>query len=203
MWTPAWGCSSTKGSTVIATTTARRATIIHGYDAAPEDHWFGWLAGQLESQGIPTTVPALPDSGAPDPEGWLATIGAAVGTPDRDSIVVAHSLGCLTVLRHLHSLAGPWRLGTLVLVAGFVDPLPELPQLDAYIGDGVDVEGCGAHLDRVVVLRSDNDPFVPAGHTDRLARALGASAQCVPGAGHFMASDGFTSLPPVLVACST
>lgn len=200
MWTPARGRSSTKGSTVIATTTGRRAAIIHGYDAAPEDHWFSWLAEQLEDAAIPTTVPALPDPGAPDPEKWLATIDAAVGTPDRGSIVVAHSLGCLSVLRHLHSLAGPWQLGTLVLVAGFVEPLPELPELEVFIGDGLDVAGFGAHLDQVVVLRSDNDPFVPAGHTDRLARALGTSAQCVPGAGHFMAADGFTSFPLILDA---
>lgn len=181
-------------------TTGRRAAIIHGYDAAPEDHWFGWLAEQLESARIPTTVPALPDAAAPDSERWLATIGAVVGTPDRDSIVVAHSLGCLSVLRHLHSLAGPWRLGTLVLIAGFVEPLPELPELETFIGDGLDVSGLSEHLDRLTALRSDNDPFVPAGHTDRLARALGTSAQCVPGAGHFMASDGFTSLPLILDA---
>jgi len=49
-------------------------------------------------------------------------------TPDEGTVVVAHSLGCLSVLRRLRSLTGPWRLGTLVLVAGFLEPLPALPR---------------------------------------------------------------------------
>ncbi|WP_344448118.1 RBBP9/YdeN family alpha/beta hydrolase [Actinocorallia aurantiaca] len=183
-----------------STATGRRASIFHGYGATPDDHWFGWLAEQLEGARIPTTVPALPDPGAPDPDQWIATVGAVVGTPDRDSIVVAHSLGCITVLRYLLSLAGPWRLGSLVLVSGFVDKLPALPLLDSYIGDGLDVAGLSDRIDRLTIIRSDEDPYVPTGHTDRLAGLLGTSALIVPGAGHFLASDGVTSIPRVLDA---
>ncbi|MEV8016048.1 alpha/beta hydrolase [Streptomyces sp. NPDC086554] len=178
-------------------TTQRRASIIHGYGASPEDHWFGWLAGQLDADGIPATVPALPNPLVPDPAQWTEAVRADVGVPDQNSIVVAHSLGCLTVLRHLRSLTEPWQLGTLVLVAGFVDRLPALPDLDAYIGDGCDVAGLGGRIGRLTVIRSDADPYVPVGHTDRLAGLLGTSADVVPGAGHFLASDGVTSLREV------
>ncbi|POX42568.1 alpha/beta hydrolase [Streptomyces sp. Ru73] len=181
-------------------TTQRRASIIHGYGASPEDHWFGRLAAQLQAHGIPTTVPALPDPQTPDPARWEAAVRADVGIPDAGSVVVAHSLGCLTVLRHLRALPGPWRLGTLVLVSGFVDRLPALPELDSYIGDGCDVVGLGGRIGRLTVLRSDADPYVPTGHTDRLARLLGVSTEVVPGAGHFLASDGVTSLPEALAA---
>lgn len=184
-------------------TTQRRASIIHGYGASPEDHWFGWLAGQLDAGGIPAGVPALPNPLDPDPAQWTEAVRAEVGLPDQDSIVVAHSLGCLTVLRHLRSLPEPWQLGTLVLVAGFVDRLPALPDLDAYIGDGCDVAGLSGRIGRLTVIRSDADPYVPVGHTDRLAGLLGASADVVPGAGHFLASDGVTSLPEAreAIAC--
>ncbi|MFE6621701.1 RBBP9/YdeN family alpha/beta hydrolase [Streptomyces sp. NPDC057740] len=178
-------------------TTQRRASIIHGYGATPEDHWFGWLAGQLRADGVPATIPALPSPQAPDPARWADAVRADLGTPDEHSIVVAHSLGCLTVLRHLRSLPGPWRLGTLVLVSGFVDQLPALPDLNAYIGDGCDVTGLRSHIDRLTIIRSDADPYVPPGHTDRLADLLGIPAQVIPGAGHFLASDGVTSLREV------
>ncbi|MFG1665203.1 RBBP9/YdeN family alpha/beta hydrolase [Streptomyces sp. Y7] len=120
-------------------TTQQRASIIHGYGATPEDHWFGWLAEQLRADGIPTTIPALPTPQAPDPGRWLDVVRTELGTLDEHSMVVAHSLGCLTVLRHLGSLPSPWRLGTLVLVSGFVDQLPALPHLNAHIGHGCDV----------------------------------------------------------------
>ncbi|MEU8341942.1 alpha/beta hydrolase [Spirillospora sp. NPDC048832] len=178
-------------------TTSRRASIIHGYGATPDDHWFGWLAGRLRADGVPTTIPALPETLAPDPARWEETVRDELGIPDEGSIVVAHSLGCLATLRVLRSLPGQWRLGKLVLVSGFVDRLPALPDLDAFIGDGCDVTGLGDRIGRLTVLRSDADPVVPTGHTDRLARLLGVSPKVVPGAGHFLASEGITSVPEV------
>ncbi|MBL1065910.1 alpha/beta hydrolase [Streptomyces sp. 7-21] len=178
----------------------QRALIIHGYGATPADHWFGWLAGQFTARGAAAAVPALPEPHDPDPARWAGAVRAELGTPDAGTVVVAHSLGCLTVLRQLRSLPGPWRLGALVLVAGFLDRLPALPQLDSYIGDGCDVTGIAGRVGRLAVLRSDADPFVPTAHTDRLAGLLGTTARVVPGAGHFLASDGVTSLPEVLEA---
>ncbi|WFR84368.1 alpha/beta hydrolase [Arthrobacter sp. Y-9] len=185
-----------------STTTGRRALIFHGYGATPEDHWFGWLAQRLEDDGIPVTAPALPDPLSPDPVAWEDAVRTALGTPDAGTIVVAHSLGCLAVLRALGSLAGPWRLGTLALVAGFLDPLPALPELDGFIADGAPVDrlavaGLAEHLDRLVVLRSDRDEFVPTTHTDRLAALLGTEPQVVEGAGHFLADDGVTEAPAI------
>lgn len=182
------------------TTTPRRATIIHGYAATPEDHWFGWLAAQLDARGIPTTVPALPDPEAPDPGRWLSAVAASVGTPDEGSVLVAHSLGCLTALRHLCSLEGPWRLGAAVLVSGFVDPLPSLPTLDSHVGPPLDLARIRDRISSLTLIRSDEDPYVPPSHTDRLAGLLGTASQVVPGAGHFLAADGVTSLPAALAA---
>ncbi|GAA1200653.1 hypothetical protein LY12_002982 [Prauserella alba] len=67
--------------------------------------------------------------------------------------MVAHSLGCITVLRHLASLTAPWHLGTLVLVSGFVDPLPTLPDLDSFIGDGVGPAGIREHVGSLTLLQ--------------------------------------------------
>jgi predicted alpha/beta hydrolase family esterase len=184
-------------------TTQRRASIIHGYGASPEDHWFGWLGGQLGAEGISATIPTLPNPLDPDPTQWADAVRRDVGTPDENSIIVAHSLGCLTVLRHLRSLTAPWHLGALVLVSGFVDHLPTLPELDTFIGDGSTTEGISNHVDRLTIIRSDADPYVPSGHTDRLADLLGTRAKVVPGAGHFLASDGVASLPEVLEAIAS
>ncbi|MGW4495330.1 RBBP9/YdeN family alpha/beta hydrolase [Streptomyces sp. NPDC004376] len=177
-----------------------RATIIHGYGATPKDHWFPWLAERLEERGVRTTVPALPDKDHPDPDRWTSAAGAALGTPDARTTVVAHSLGCLTVLRRLSTLRGDWRLGTLVLVSGFVAPLPAIPELDPFIAGGCDPTPLPARIDHLAVLRSDADPLVPASHTDHLATLLGTTARVIPGAGHFLADDGVTELPEALGA---
>lgn len=181
-----------------AQSTSARATIIHGYFATPDDHWFGWLADQLGTLGLRVSVPTLPNPQNPEPHEWENAVARAVGTPDENAVIVAHSLGCLTVLRYLCSLHDPWRLGTLVLVAGFTEQLPSLPDLDRYIGNGCDLDGLRDHIDHIVVLRSDNDPLVPAELTDRLAEELGVRTDIVPDAGHFLATDGCTTLPDAL-----
>ena len=180
----------------------RRAVIIHGYDATPTDHWFEWLAAQLESAGYNTAIPALPHSETPDAGAWEAVAGAAIGVPDQHTIVVAHSLGCLTTLRHLSSLSGEWQLGGLVLVAGFTEPFPKLPALQQFIDEqplvGCDLATIAKRVARLLVLRSDVDPIVPVERTDRLAQLLGTDVEVVAGAGHFLAQEGITTLPQAL-----
>lgn len=184
----------------MTTTTPRRATIIHGCGATPADHWFGWLAEQLAGHGLAPTVPTLPDPQQPDAARWQAEVAAAVGVPVAGDVVVAHSLGSLTVLRHLLALPPGWRLGTLVLVAGFAEPVPGFAALDVFVAGRTDVSPVAAHVDRVVVLRSDADPIVPTALTDRLAAQLGVRAQVVAGAGHFLAEEGVTTLPEAAAA---
>lgn len=179
----------------VTSTTLQNAYIFHGYAAAPDDHWFGWLARELDRANMRAVVPKLPDSRTPDAPRWQDTIRAAVGETDKRTALIAHSLGCLAVLRHLASLTGAWRLGRLVLVSGFLDPLPVLPELDEFIGVGCDVTRLREHIDEIIVIRSDDDPLVPTSHTDRLAALLGAGALVVPGAGHFLAVDGHSTLP--------
>ncbi|WP_241726944.1 hypothetical protein [Dietzia sp. SLG310A2-38A2] len=103
-------------------------------------------------------------------------------------------------MRHLAALTGPWQVGTLVLVSGFVDPLPALPGLHDFIGDGVNLSGIREKVGSLTIMRSDDDEHVPVELTDHLAGLLHTSAQIVPGAGHFLASDGVTTLPHALDA---
>ncbi|AKU19055.1 alpha/beta hydrolase [Luteipulveratus mongoliensis] len=172
--------------------------MIHGYAATPNDHWFAWLADEFEAIGVSTNVPELPDPAQPNADRWAETVASTLESVDHDTILVAHSLGCVTTLRYLADLHGDWTLGTLILVAGFLEPLPALPELDAFIADGLEVSALAAHIDRIVVLRSDADPYVPVEHTDRLAARLGVQAHLVAGAGHFLASDGIVELPEAL-----
>ncbi|MCT1367233.1 alpha/beta hydrolase [uncultured Kocuria sp.] len=177
-----------------SSTRLQNVFIFHGYAATPDDHWFGWLAEELGRANMRVVVPALPDSLTPDSSRWRKTIRSAVGGTDTSTVLIAHSLGCLAVLRHLASLTGAWRLGHLVLVSGFLDPLPTLPVLDEFIGVGCDVTGLRDQIDEITVIRSDDDSIVPPSYSDRLADLLGVKSVVVPGAGHFLADDGYNKL---------
>ncbi|MDT0168672.1 alpha/beta hydrolase [Pseudarthrobacter sp. BRE9] len=176
----------------------RRVVIVHGYESSPDANWFPWLQSTLEAEGVAVTVVPLPDPDDPDKAAWENAVSAALGVPDAATVVVAHSLGVVTALRVLAALPKPWELGGLVLVAGFMEPLEALPELDGFLATDVDVEGIATRIRERTVIRSDTDPFVPPAASDDLARRLDAQLQVHPGAGHFMADDGVTRLPALL-----
>jgi predicted alpha/beta hydrolase family esterase len=176
----------------------QRVVIVHGYQSSPDANWFPWLQSALEAEDIGVTVVPLPDPDDPGKAAWENAVSTALGVPDATTVVVAHSLGVVTVLRVLETLPEPWELGGLAVVAGFTEPLEALPELDGFLATDVAVERVATSIRERTVLRSETDPFVPPEASDDLARRLSASLQVYPGAGHFMAEDGVTRLPALL-----
>ena len=60
----------------------RRVVVVHGYDAAPDQHWFPWLRDRLAAEGVRTEVVELPEPSFPEAGAWLAAVARAVGEPD-------------------------------------------------------------------------------------------------------------------------
>ncbi|WP_169331482.1 RBBP9/YdeN family alpha/beta hydrolase [Gordonia soli] len=183
-----------------------RTVIVHGFGAGIDDHWFPWLADRLDR----VDRVELPASSRPDAATWIPLVARAIGDLDERTAVVAHSLGCVTaaqaILRLARSVPAA-RLGVFVAVAPFADPLAEsgLPDLDAFTADGldafltdVDLRTVAAATVHTHVMRSDDDPIVSTAQSEEFAEALGAPVCVVPGAGHFLGSNGVTRLQPVL-----
>jgi predicted alpha/beta hydrolase family esterase len=173
-----------------------RIVIAHGYLADPSRHWFPWL---VERYGVDSvTVLALPDPESPDFETWVHAASAGIGSVDEETVLIGHSLGCVTLLHALNRIEGPWSLGGLVLVAGFVDPLPNLPKLDAFTAEPLDLDRIRRNTPVRHVLRSDDDDVVAGPLTERLATLLDAPVTVVPGAGHFVDRQGVSEVPALL-----
>ncbi|MFH8837206.1 RBBP9/YdeN family alpha/beta hydrolase [Streptomyces sp. NPDC017868] len=174
-----------------------RVIVLHGYMASPSSHWFAWLRDELAPEGVEVEIPALPNPTAPEPEAWITAAAKVLGEPDGRTAVVGHSLGCVTALHALDRLGGDWRLDALIAVSGFISPAPALPELDPFIRAVPDIAGIAGNIRRRAVVRSDNDTFVTPSLTSELGRLLRAEEVVVPGAGHFRAAEGITSLPEV------
>ncbi|RDI44745.1 RBBP9/YdeN family alpha/beta hydrolase [Nocardia mexicana] len=177
-----------------------RIFIIHGYSADVDAHWFPWLAEQLAAEGHQVSIVELPTPDAPVRREWDARLAAAVGTVDADTLLVTHSLGTITALRHLSGLESDWRLGGFVGVSGFLGRLSVIPEIDNYLADSPDVATLASHIDARTMIYSDNDEVVPPATSRALATLLDAEHIEVPGGGHFLADEGFTELPQALAA---
>ncbi|TPX04789.1 serine hydrolase family protein, partial [Schumannella luteola] len=175
-----------------------RVVVLHGYTAHPGKHWFGWLRDELAPRGVAVEVPALPDTDDPRADAWTDAAVAAIGRVDAGTAVVGHSLGTITAIRAVGRAFADQpdaRLGSLALVASFVDPVPIYPELDPFTVGLPALDALAARIDRRLVVRSDDDPEVPIALTAPVAGGLDAELTVVPGAGHFCESDGVTALP--------
>lgn len=165
--------------------------IVHGYMAQPSDHWFPWLRKRLLDAGFDVDILAMPDSDRPDAIAWDKFLEARIARYDEETFFVAHSLGCISLLRHLASRTET-TVGGIVLVSGFSEPLARLPQLDAFIASADMVERARRIASHRTVIAARDDAIVPYEATARLARQWQADLVTVDRCGHFLGSDGFT-----------
>ena len=167
--------------------------ITHGYTANGNKHWFPWLETELAKLGIPCKRLNMPDSEHPTPEAWLAHHQQEIVlTPE--TILIGHSLGCIASLNFLATAQKP--IKALILVSGFGEKLPHLPELDSFANFFQNLTACVPSQCYVIAAR--NDSIVPAEFSQRLAENLQASYLCLPTGGHFLDREGVTTLPEVL-----
>lgn len=181
----------------------KRIFIIHGYSASPEDHWFPWLKSKLEQDGVTVKVLKMPDSNNPNAPAWIKFIQRSVKAPDENTYFVAHSLGCIALLRYLDSLSGSAKIGGMVLVSGFAETLPQLPELNDFSTTMLNQDRLIAISSQRAVIASLDDAAVGHEKTERLSVFLKAKFRSVKSGGHFLAADGFTQFPEAYEELST
>ncbi|MFH1750643.1 MAG: alpha/beta fold hydrolase [Candidatus Micrarchaeota archaeon] len=178
---------------------AKRVIIIHGWNGRPQGGWKPWLKKKLEGKGFEVYVPAMPNPSMPNMGEWVDRIIREIGRPDKDCILVGHSLGCIAILRYLEGLGKDESVGGAVLVAGFSDNLGMF-LFNSFFSSPLDWKGIKSHCNKFVAIHSDNDRYVPLRHGDIFRRELRAKLVVKKGMGHFSGDEGCTELPVALDA---
>lgn len=180
----------------------KRIFIIHRWSGGPGDDWRLWLKEQLEAKGFEVFVPEMPDTDEPNVEKWVGYLAKIVGTPDKDTFFIGHSIGCQAILRYLENIDTP--IGGAVFVSGWFN-LENLEDEETeniarpWIENPVDPEKITAVLPKSTLLISSNDPY--GCHDKNIAKfqELGAAVVELQNAGHITEEDGFTELPQALI----
>ena len=147
-------------------------TIVPGINGSADKHWqTRWEATQTDAVRI---RPASWDE--PNLENWIAAVDAAVTTPD--TIIVAHSLGCLAAAAWLAQ--NPGRVRGALLVAPPDRFGPDFPSV-APTFRAAEPAALGTPA---LVIASANDPYCALGTARTLATAWGAGFVEVGNLGH-------------------
>lgn len=177
----------------------KRAFIIHGWKGTPEGAWRPWLKEELEKREFAVSVPAMPAPDTPKMKEWVAHIAKSIGSPDKDTYLVGHSLGCIAILRYLESLNRGVEIGGTVFVGGRTYSLGRA-ETETFFETPVNWKNVLSHCKNFVAIHSDNDSYVPLKEADIFREKLGAEIIIKHNMGHFTTEDKVFELPCVLHA---
>jgi predicted alpha/beta hydrolase family esterase len=182
----------------------KRVIIVHGWGGYPEECWFPWLKKELEKKGFIVIIPQMPNADTPRIETWVPHLAKTVGTPDNDTFLVGHSMGCQTILRYLQGIGG--KVGGAVFVGGFFQKLTNLESeeeekiAEPWLTTPLDFPKIKNAAEKFIAIFSENDPYVPLENAKDFEKKLGAKIVFVKNKGHMGASDNCPRLPEALNA---
>lgn len=170
--------------------------VVHGYQASPEKHWFPWLSQKIQAVGAACEIIHLEDPDIPNYAVWKECLHMQVAPLDENSIIVAHSLGCISALDFLSQALKGKKIKAIFLISPFKDPLSSLPELNGFIQHTkIDEFVIQTGIQKRFVFISNNDPYVAPPMSIRLGQVIHAQLVEVKYAGHFMQEDGFIEFP--------
>jgi len=163
----------------------------------------------LEENGLEVVLPKMPDTENPVIENWVKELEEVVEVPDKDTILVGHSIGCQAILRYLEKLHPTKRVGGVVFIAPWFiltnleDDEWEIakPWLETPIRETDVIK----HISKMVAIFSDNDPLVPIENIEFFKKRFSndnfnLKIIIESQKGHFTEEDGVKSLPSALKA---
>lgn len=166
-----------------------RITMIHGFNATPNDHFYPWLAQKLRDAGHDVRVPELPFRTGEIPEfpALMQIMQEKVGILDEDDILLGHSLGAVLAVRYLENveLKGFPRACVLVAAPWYV----RRPEFQSLFMTDLDYDVVPWKVREYVVVHSPDDEAVPFEHAQKWTDMLKARLVDIPGNDHYMGPE--------------
>ncbi len=181
-----------------------RVFIVHRWDGTPQSDWYKWVRQELEQTGFQVHVPRMPHTTTPKIQEWISHLRKEVGTSDKDTYFIGHSIGCQAIMRYLETLPTAARIGGIILVAGwFTLQNLESKEMAAiarpWLTTPIDFSQVRKKTNNITVFLSPNDPYVNLKENKALfERNLQATVIIEKGKGHFTAGERVTRVPEVV-----
>ncbi|WP_027909024.1 alpha/beta hydrolase [Pseudomonas sp. URMO17WK12:I4] len=163
---------------------AVRYLIVPGWQGSGDDHWQSHWQRSLPNSARVEQLDWL----APRREGWVAALERQIAADPRPAILIAHSLGCVTVARWAAqaATASIRRVRGALLVAPADVERPNCPEaLRNFAPIARQTLPFPSQL-----VGSDNDSAASAARAIELARDWGSEVAILSGAGHINVKSG-------------
>ncbi len=180
----------------------KRVYLVHQWSWGPSDGWYPWLTKELESRGFQVSVPTMPDTNHPTIAAWVRHLEKIVQPSDDETYFIGHSIGCQAIARFIAKTRTP-AAGVLFVAGWFtlmgLESEEEKSIAQPWMETPIDYRTFRSCVKKVVVLLSDDDPFVPIENAGLFRKNMGAKVIIEKGAGHFTGEEtGVMEFPIIL-----
>ena len=167
----------------------KRAYIIHGWGMNSDMPWIKWLEAELPKKNVEVHAFDMPDSGEPTIEKWVGYLKENVPEMDEHTYFIGHSIGCQIILRFLEKSHKHLRIGGCIFVAPWLDLIglenEELKIAHPWIHNKIDFERVKDHVNKIICIFSNNDPYVSEEEIKKFEERLDAKIIIKKNENHF------------------
>jgi uncharacterized protein len=181
----------------------KKAIIIPRWEGTSQSDWYQWLKSKLQTKDFSVELPDMPNIDKPQIEAWVSKL-QSIATPDENTYLVGHSIGCQTILRYLETLQLGEKVGGIVLVAPWTKLKPIILEEDGadevakpWLETPFDWDKIKSHCSKVTAIFSTDDPYVYIDEQVLFKEKLDANIIVMANMGHFTEEDGISDLPKV------
>lgn len=162
----------------------KTAIIIHGTLGSPQGNWFQWLKTELESRGMRVWLPQLLHAEQPSLRLWSKDIREKCPfTINEETLIIGHSSGAILALILAQGNFEP--IGGIVGVSVFHDNSLNWEPNNKLFDVRFEWNTIRANAKKLLLIHSDNDPYVPLNQAQYVADNCRAELLTIPGQGHF------------------
>lgn len=177
----------------------KNVVILHGTQGSPNGNWFSWLKSELEKRGMQVWLPSLPGAEKPSLAEWRDFVVANCPFEiNEDTLVVGHSSGAILAL--ILAQTAKRKIGKAIGVSVFHDNSLGWDANDRLFDIEFDWQKIKAGANKIILIHSDNDPYVNLEQAKFVAENIGAEFVVIPSQGHFNLeqSDKYKEFPDIL-----
>jgi len=183
----------------------RQAYLIHGWGGNPNESWFPWLKEELKKRNISLEIPAMPNTDKPKISEWTDKIKETVRNPNKEVVLIGHSIGCQAIMRYLERLDNNLKIGEVIFVAGWFHLTEEVWDEEytkeiakSWLETLIDFKKVKEHANLFITINSNNDPYVPLEDVKIFEKKLNAKVIILEGKGHICEEHGIKEFPEIL-----
>lgn len=169
----------------------KQAYIVHGWGGNPRELLHMLLTKKLKKEEYEVHALHMPNTSEPTIEAWVAHLRSEVKTPDEETLLIGHSIGCQTIMRYLETPEENMRVGSCIFIAGWFDlenmeSKEEEAIAQPWIETPLNFQEIKKKTDTITVYLSTNEFYGCIESNTRIFKEkLGAKVILVKEMGHF------------------